>query len=125
MGAVDDALAHLAKAGEFLAAAALSLEAGHPNAAASDAVLSGINAKDAICLKLTGTTIKADDHKAAAAELRRAGGAAVALESTFARLMRLKATSQYLTTSVSERQARDALSWAQRLHQQATLIVEG
>jgi len=51
MGALDDAHAHLSKSREFLDAAENDLVAEHCNAATSSAVTSGINAKDAICLK--------------------------------------------------------------------------
>ena len=52
----NDAKAHLAKSQEFLASAEDNLALGRLNAATSDAVISGIDAKDAICLKLTGRT---------------------------------------------------------------------
>jgi hypothetical protein len=58
MPALDDARAHLAKAREFLEAAELTNDLGLFNAAASSAVTSGINSKDAICLTLTGRTRK-------------------------------------------------------------------
>ena len=64
---------HLNKADEFLAAARLGLDAGLANAAASNAVLSGINSKDAICLALTSRTSKSQNHLQAVEELRRAG----------------------------------------------------
>jgi hypothetical protein len=75
MPALDDARAHLAKAREFLEAAELTNDLGLFNAAASSAVTSGINSKDAICLTLTGRTRKADNHLEAVAELKAAGPA--------------------------------------------------
>ena len=63
MGVAQTAQLHLEKAGEFLAAARIDLAAGHVNAATSNAVIAGINAKDAVCLKLTGVTSKSDDHR--------------------------------------------------------------
>ena len=56
MTALADARSHLAKAREFLEAARSSHEQDMFNAAASNAVIAGINAKDAICLRLTGVT---------------------------------------------------------------------
>ena len=50
MSALDEARAHLAKAREFLEAAELTNDLQLFNAAASNAVTSGINSKDAICL---------------------------------------------------------------------------
>jgi uncharacterized protein (UPF0332 family) len=52
--ALSEARAHLRKAKEFLTAAEFSLDLDLFNAATSNAVTSGINAKDAICLRLTG-----------------------------------------------------------------------
>lgn len=57
--ALQDARAHLAKAREFLTAAESAASQDLHNAATSNAVVSGINSKDAICLQLTGTTTKA------------------------------------------------------------------
>lgn len=48
MSALTEARAHLAKAREFLDAAELSLEVDLYNAASSNAVISGINSKDAV-----------------------------------------------------------------------------
>ncbi|MDX2972869.1 hypothetical protein PWY87_35305 [Kribbella solani] len=62
MTAIDEARAHLAKAREFLEAAELTNDLQLYNAAASNAVTSGVNSKDAICLALTGRTRKADNH---------------------------------------------------------------
>lgn len=58
MTAVHEARLHVRKAEEFLEAAEISLDRGLFNAATSDAVVAGINSKDAICLKLTGRTKK-------------------------------------------------------------------
>lgn len=123
MTALQDARAHLAKAKEFLDAAVLSLDAELLNAATSDAVVSSINSKDAICLKLTGTSMKSDDHNAAPAELRRAGKAGADLEATFKRLLNLKSRSQYQTLSMQRRQARDAVAWAERMYVAARSVV--
>ena len=90
MTALDDARAHLSKAREFLDAAELDLEVELYNAAASNAVTSGINAKDAICLALTGRTTKAVDHQDAVTELRSTGPSARPLATTLARLLKLK-----------------------------------
>lgn len=50
--ALHDAEAHLAKAREFLTAAESAASQDLHNAATSNAVVSGINSKDAICLRL-------------------------------------------------------------------------
>lgn len=54
MTALIEARLHLAKAREFLDAAEASRDLGLKNAPASDAVISAINSKDAICLAVTG-----------------------------------------------------------------------
>jgi len=90
VGALDESRAHLRKAREFLTAAGLEVERELYSAPASSAVLAGINAKDAICLRLTGRTGKSDDHRSAVPELAAAGPAGKALESTFRRLLGLK-----------------------------------
>ena len=90
MGALEESRAHLRKAREFLDAARLEVERDLYSAAASSAILAGINAKDAICLRLTGRTGKSDDHRSAVPEPAAAGPAGKALESTFRRLLGLK-----------------------------------
>ncbi len=50
----------------------------------------GINAKDSICLQLTGRTAASQDHRAAVPELAAAGPAGKALESSFRRLLALE-----------------------------------
>lgn len=123
MGVAQTAQLHLDKAGEFLAAARIDLAAGHVNAATSNAVLAGINAKDAVCLKLTGVTSKSDDHRGAVAELRSAGESGANLAPVLARLLGLKTRSQYQTTSVARSDAVKAIQWAARLHESADDIL--
>jgi len=79
MGALADARSHLAKARELLKAAEVTLDLGLFNAAASSAVSSGFNSKDAICLRLTGVTGKTENHAQAIAELSAAGAAGASL----------------------------------------------
>lgn len=59
MTALSDARAHLSKSREFLQAAEINRDLDLYNAATSDAVISGINSKDAVCLALIGRTRKA------------------------------------------------------------------
>ncbi len=82
MTALEEAQLHLAKAREFLDAAETSRDLGRYNAAASDAVISAINCKDAICLALTGRTGKSDNHAQAVDELKRSGPVGAELAST-------------------------------------------
>ena len=123
MRSLDEAKAHLEKAEEFLVAAVHNHDLGLYSAATSDAVVSGINAKDAICLKLTGSTRKADDHTAAVAELRRAGREGAQLAQTLDRLLKLKSKAQYQTSAIPARDADHALRWAGKLSEAARRIV--
>ncbi|MGF1663469.1 MAG: HEPN domain-containing protein [Kineosporiaceae bacterium] len=111
----DDARRHLDKAREFLTAAGLEYERELFTAAASSAVIAGINAKDAICLRLTGRTGKSDDHRAAVPELAAAGPAGKELESTFRRLLGLKTSAQYQAAPIGRTDATKALQWATRM----------
>jgi HEPN domain-containing protein len=123
MGALDDARAHLAKAEEFADAARANLDAHRHNAATSDAVVSGINSKDAICLTLTGRTAKTDNHHRAVAELQASSRDGAALAPTLDRLLRLETESQYHTTSVANTDADNAIGWAEKLLAGARRIV--
>jgi uncharacterized protein (UPF0332 family) len=118
-----DAELHLAKAEEFLTAAESNFGIGLFNAAASDAVVSGINSKDAVCLKLTGRSDRSDDHHSAVAEMQKAGRTAAALASALERLLRLKSKSQYQTVSVSRQDAGNAVDRARALFEGAMAIV--
>ena len=115
MTALADARAHLVKAREFLEAARSSNELDRFNAATSDAVISAINSKDAICLRLMGVTRKSDAHQEAVAELRSAGPAGMEFASTFSRLLKLKTKSQYRSASVAATDATKAIEWAARM----------
>lgn len=115
MTALSDARAHLAKAREFFQAAEASRDRDLYNAATSAAVVTGVNAKDAICLVLTGRTKKGDNHEEAIAELRAAGRAGAALTTTLSRLLKLKTKAQYQPASVSATDATKAVEWAERL----------
>jgi len=116
VGPRDDARGHLRKAGEFLEAARLELEQNLHTAAASSAVLAGINAKDAICLRLTGRTGKSDDHRSAVVvELAAAGPAGKALESAFRRLLGMKTAAQYQAAPLARTDATKAIEWATRM----------
>ena len=85
MTALEEARLHLAKAREFLDAAETSCDLGLNNAATSDAVISAINSKDAICLAITGRTGKSDIHAWAIEELKRSGPVGAELTSTLSR----------------------------------------
>ena len=123
MSALEQARAHLAKAREFLQAAQFNLDLDLFNAATSDAVISGINSKDAICLRVTSTTRKADNHNEAVAELKAAGPVGASLASTLNRLLRLKTKSQYQSASIASADASRAVEWATRMLDAAEQVV--
>lgn len=129
MSALTEAQAHLAKAREFLDAAELSLDVDLYNAATSNAVISGINSKDAACLRLTGTTAKTEHHSTAGAELRTAGAdgphseATKQMAVTLGRLLKLKSKSQYQTLDVARADASKAVDWAQKMLEAASGVV--
>ena len=56
MTAFKEAQLHLSKAREFLEAAEVNRDRNLHNPTTSDAIISAINSKDAICLALTGRT---------------------------------------------------------------------
>ena len=123
MTALEEGRLHLTKAREFLDAAETSRHLGLDNAAASDAVISAINSKDAICLALTGRTGKSDNHAQAVDELRRSGPVGAELASTLSRLLNLKTRSQYASRSVSAADAVKAVEWASRMQTTAEGVV--
>jgi uncharacterized protein (UPF0332 family) len=123
MTPLEAARRHLTKAQEFLTEANSALASGRANVATSNAVIAGINAKDAICLVLVGKTAKADDHRQAVGELRKAGKIGADLASTLDRLLKPKTKSQYQSVSMTMKDAESAVSQATRLVAEASRIV--
>ena len=115
MTVLEEARLHLTKAREFLEAADASRHLGLDNAATSDAVISAINSKDAICLALTGRTGKSDNHAQAVDDLKRSGPVGAELAPTLSRLLNIKTRSQYASRSVSAADAGKAVEWASRM----------
>jgi uncharacterized protein (UPF0332 family) len=123
MGALEEARQYLAKAREFLEAAQVNLDLDLFNAATSNAVTSGINAKDAICLKVTGRTGKSDDHNAAVDELSRSGPDGKSVAPILRRLLTLKHKAQYQEISVAASDAKRAIKWAELIYEKAQNVV--
>lgn len=114
---------HLAKAKSFLEAAQTNLDLELYDPATSDAVVAGINAKDVICLMLTGETKKSENHADATGELKAAGRAGSDVASTFQRLLRMKTRSQYQSAAVSGADAVKAVAWAERMVDAAQAVL--
>jgi uncharacterized protein (UPF0332 family) len=123
MGAFDEVKQYLAKSREFLEAAQVNLNLNLFNAATSNAVTSGINAKDAICLRITGRTGKSDDHNAAVDELSRSSPDGKSVAPTLRRLLTLKQKAQYQEMSVSATDAKRAVKWAELIYEKAHNVV--
>lgn len=123
MTVTETARRHLDKAEEFLTEAHSSMRGGRPNVAASNAVIAGINAKDAICLALVGETSKSSDHRSAVGELRRAGSVGTDLSVTLDRLLKIKTKSQYQSVSVGAKDAEVAVRYADRMVEGARQVL--
>ncbi len=117
--------AHLGKAEEFLEAAEANHDMGLFNAAASAAVTSGINSKDAMCLAAKGFTGKSDSHSDAVDELRQSGRTGAAIAPTFNRLLGVKARAQYQIRATTAKASGDAVAWAARMLEAARRAVAG
>lgn len=123
MGALEQARAHLDKAKEFLESAWHELALERFNTATSAAVTSGINSKDALCMKLAGRTEKTENHAAAVKELEKAGPAGKQAAPDLRRLLALKSKAQYQSVSVASKQAENAVKWAERIYSRAEAVV--
>lgn len=123
MTALGAAKERLAKAREFLEAAELSHDLDLYNAATSNAVISGINSKDAICLTVTGRSEKNDNHNQAIGELKTSGRVGAGLATTFSRLLKLKPKAQYQSESMSATDAAKAVDWAAKMFEGARGVV--
>ena len=125
MSTSRDARLHLDKASEFLDAAEVNHDLGFYNAAASAAVTSGINSKDAMCLATQGITRKSDSHPDAVVELRHSGPGGAAMAPTFNRLLGVKVRAQYQARATTAKGSSDAVAWAARMCEAARRVVAG
>ncbi|CAN5447252.1 hypothetical protein BH10ACT7_BH10ACT7_04110 [soil metagenome] len=101
------------QARDFLETAQLALEIG-PNSAASNAVLAGIAAGDAICGKALGIRSHSGSHGDAVAIVRRAHGGESAANHLKA-LVALKSAAAYEPRMVTAAKASEAVQHAERL----------
>lgn len=106
-----EARARLGKAENFLQVAQAALGSNN-DPAASDAVLAGIAAADAVCCHRLGRRSAGDDHGEALSLLRQADHT---LESSLRRLLGSKHRAQYDARPISEGEAEQAVKRAGRL----------
>lgn len=123
MSALRDAEAPLAKAQEFFDASEIEMDWKLYNAASANAVTSGINSKDAICLKLTGKTSKTQNHADAAKELKQAGKDGADVAPNLRRLLDSKTKAQYQTNDVAKKEAEQSIERARSLLEVAQRVV--
>ena len=122
----SDALAFLAKAEQYLAAAQDSFAAQRFTVAAGDAIHAGISAKDAIMTMRTGSTGKGRDHMQAVSELRLGLGDradAPTAERSLRELLAAKPDVEYAAELYAEAKARALLRRADSLVELAAAIV--
>lgn len=105
---------YLAKAEEYLAAAAAELEGNRPLAATSLAIHAAINAADAVTGYRIGRRAAGQDHAEARRLLREAGKDGVELDKDLARLLPLKAKAEYEPDELPLAEARRAVERAKR-----------
>lgn len=105
---------YMAKAEEYLDAAAAELEAHRTIAATSLAIHAAINAADVITGHRTGRRAAGQDHDQVRPLLREAGRDGVELEKNLARLLPLKTKAEYDPDEVPLAEARRAVDRARR-----------
>jgi HEPN domain-containing protein len=120
-----DGAEHLDKAEQFFATAELALAAGMHDAAASNAVLAGIRACDAICAARVGRYAKAQSHGEAVALVRQSGAEGRQAATLLTRLLTVKSKAQYDTTKVSADAARRTVESARRILVLAKDVLRG
>lgn len=110
---IREALRHLEKAQEYLRAAQTSLAAGDLDAAGGNAILAGINAADCVSGIGQGTRW-AGPHEQAAAHVKKAGPAGIAVATQLAKLIRKKTQTHYEQTRLRPAEARELVKAAER-----------
>lgn len=106
--------AYLAKAEEYLAAAASELEAGRAIAATSLAIHAAINAADVVTGVRMGRRAAGQDHDQVLALLHEAGKDGAEMETDLARLLPLKTKAEYDPEDIPKAEATRAIGRATR-----------
>ena len=125
-----DGRARLRKAESFLTGAELVLEMGDdsdldlPAVAAALAVLAGIAAADAACCTALGEHSRGQDHQLAVRLLATVTPHGTQMAKDLKRLLNRKDNAHYGVISTTENEARDMLTWAQRLITASLTVVQ-
>lgn len=120
-----EAAAHLDQAQQFLAAAEYSRDENHHDAAASNAVLAGIRAADAIRTARNGSYARVKKHEDAVRLTAQAGPEGRSAATLLTRLLAIKSKAQYDTTAVTADAARRAVVTAGKLVELAKTTLAG
>jgi hypothetical protein len=125
----SDARARSRKAESFITGAELVLEMGDdadldlPAVAAALAVLAGIAAADAACCSALGEHARGQDHQQAVRLLGTVAPNGTQMAKDLKRLLDRKDNAHYGVITTTENEARDMLTWAQRLVTGARAVV--
>lgn len=114
---------HLAKAEEYLGAAAMLLDGRHFDAAASSASIAGIRASDAICAATLSRRWTGDDHNGAVGLLAAAGPTGATGARLLKSLLPMKNRNQYGLQEFTDDQASRAVQMASDLVALARQVV--
>lgn len=120
-----EATAHLDQARQFLAAAEYSRDEHHHDAAASNAVLAGIRAADAIRAARNSAYARVKKHEDAVRLTAQAGPEGRAAATLLTRLLAIKSKAQYDTTTMTADAARRAVATAGRIVELAKTALAG
>jgi uncharacterized protein (UPF0332 family) len=129
MTVLEDAKIHVIRAREFLDAADVDRSHELYNVAISNAVISGINSKDAMCLTLVRASTKTANHTNAVGELEPAGAMTrrasitVRLAGLLEQLLGIKTRARYEPYRFTHDDATLAIDQAQQLLDGAVKIV--
>jgi hypothetical protein len=120
-----EAVAHLDQARQFLAAAEYSRDENHHDAEASNAVLAGIRAADAIRAARNSAYSKVKKHEDAVPLTRQAGPEGRDAAVLLGRLLAIKSKAQYDSTTITADAARRAVVTAGRIVELAKTVLAG
>jgi HEPN domain-containing protein len=105
----------LKKATWYLESAVANLESGRYNPAVSDAVISGVNSSDVICIAGGGSYAVTAEHSGALRQLQRSGELGQRAVPLLQALLPQKNLSQYRNLLNSHQEAQDAMDAAEEL----------